>query len=366
MAGICPGSASRGKKTALVLAAAIASLLAAPGAGAAPLRGGGGSVWGRLVGGRVPELNLKKLGARPLSPSTFCLEPVVRHYLGVKLKGRLDHRGIEAIGPEASDFWQRMKLGLLEHAAMMEGFFPGRRIVYLGRDGVYQYYASRILSGRRGRDRHVLLDISRPLLDLAEKDGSQKSLLSSYLAPAKGAAALFDTGFSGSVIRRIKSLFPGEYDHLKGSLHCSFSEEFPSSPPFLAAVDRGRGGKVEVLAEASMPKGRYRANRLARDQRGVFALSTEARSDEDDGVIGTKLFPRFISDLKYTLTSPRHMALFRSRALLWRELRDLSLAPGKRSLLDQRLAELSSSPDPSLRKIGEAFPELARMLTSPR
>src|SRR5262249_19574925 len=99
----------------------------------------------------------------------------------------------------ASRLWPQFKAGVLAHAAMIDGLLGDAPRFHLGRDGAWQYYASRLLAPEVD---NRLVYVSRSILRSPEL---QRYLKEQGIADG---ALFFDTGYNGTIITAVRKLFP--------------------------------------------------------------------------------------------------------------------------------------------------------------
>ena len=169
-------------------------------------------------------------------------EGVLQKYLPEGYESYLSRPNISEVKPKAGKnlepVWKKMKSSLPATLAQLLEAYPDRQIYFLARDGEFLYDYAKVTLSPDEAKRVKLINVSRGNMDdphlkdyLAQEGISEKSL-------RNGEKALFvDTGFSGTISRKIEELFHAKYrKQLQTHLMLSETSRYPSTHAFVSGL----------------------------------------------------------------------------------------------------------------------------------
>lgn len=257
---------------------------------------------------------------------------------------------IEQVQPQEHDlgeWWQQVKTSQVSFVIQLLHTYPDRDLYFLARDAELFYDTAVLMSGiyPQLRSRIHLLNVSRSsvhsphLLSYLQQEGISEEALQ------RGKKVLFvDTGFTGSIPKAIKKLFPeAAEDQLQTHLVGSNDPRIPSSRVFVQSFDQHElitlAGELEVLvrhansaAGYEWREGRWRAL-TAETSRGMDWPADPAEA------------LKYQQDLAYSFQNGEYTEKIRREDALWRELMAIYYSGRTREQKIERLKEFRQVED---------------------
>lgn len=226
--------------------------------------------------------------------------------------------------------WDALKRAQFAAAIELLFLYPDHDLYFLGRDAEMIFDAAQLLAGEEARRRLHLINISRAnvrtseLLDYLADNGISKEEF------ARGRRIVFfDTGFAGTIPKKIVEFFPEFKDRIKTHLIISGTHEFPSTRSFLIELNPGVNEAALAQLHGTItiyehfPRYTDRSTKFA-EVNGKWEAMSPKSGDEMDGSVNKELSLGFMQDLKYSFQNdPELREFIRSLKEHWKELGEI-------------------------------------------
>lgn len=294
---------------------------------------------------RSPSLFFKHIFIHLILLTYFVSMPVLSESLPEGYESYLSRPDILKLKPgpqkELEPIWNKLKPVLPDTLALLLESYPKHDIYFLARDGELLYdYAKAVLQKQPEQLKRIhLLNISRAnmndphLVDYLAQEGISKESLKS------GKNALFvDTGFSGTISKKLESMFPTNFQpQLKTHLLLSETENYPSTRVFLSGLSKWSNylspeelhGKIIALEH--LPHFSDRSDRFLKIENTWHPVSQKLANT--NGNVSSELSLVYQKDLlSYAQTSKSADRLL-AHQKIWKKLYELHESKNKKKLI---------------------------------
>ena len=225
--------------------------------------------------------------------------------------------------------WTALKRAQFAAAVEILALYPDREIYFLGRDAEMIFDAAVLISSPHTKSQLHLINVSRgnvlsPHLTsyLAEHGITNQSL-------SRGQKVLFvDTGFAGTIPKRILSHFPDYTQQFKTHLMVSDNSEHPSTRTFVIELNPAANEMDLSAAHGTIVGYEHLPRYTDRSSEYHFINgrweAVSANKGQQDGAIDKAIALSFMQDLKYSWENDRDLVAFvRSHQTHWKQIKSI-------------------------------------------
>jgi hypothetical protein len=241
--------------------------------------------------------------------------------------------------------WEKLKEAHFSFVAQLLSLYPDTDLYFLARDSEHLFDVAKLVTaGSPAGKRIHLLNVSRANMgDVNLKKYLQERGISESSLKAGKKVLFIDTGFSGTIPRKIAALYPPELAaRLKTQLIVSSNPDHPSSRVFLSHLNREinsqnpSGMHGTIVSYEHMPRYTDRSSRFFFDGERHIPLS--AIDGANDGSVSKSISLQHMEDLHSSWRQPETKKAFRETRALFEKINE-ALIEGKKEELLKLLAE---------------------------
>ncbi len=221
----------------------------------------------------------------------------------------LDRPDILSINTEnhnPDDSWQSLKMAHFSFVAEMLAFYSSETDLYfLARDSEFLYDVAKLVTeGTNDAKRIHLINVSRAnMSDANLRNYLQENGITEEKIRAGKKIILIDTGFAGTIPKKIGDVFPNVRSKIKTHLIVSANTEHPSSRAFLIHLNPSANRLKTSEMHGSIVNYEHLARFSDRSSRfflldGKYHPISPTHNKTIDGVVSKSLNLRYMSDLK--------------------------------------------------------------------